>query len=86
MSISNALIKSKYIRQNYWSLLTFFPSTRIFQKSLFRMLQLKEYFYQIYSIKLIFITLSSHPHVYFTNHYFERINPNQRIFIKRVKT
>lgn len=91
MSISNALIKSIFssnifVKTIGHSLQTFFPSTRIFQKSLFRMLQLKEYFYQIYSIKLIFITLSSHPHVYFTNHYFERINPNQRIFIKRVKT
>lgn len=62
--------------------------SRIFQESLLRMLQLKIYFRQMYSIKLLITpyNLSSHAHVHFTNHYFERINPSQGIFMKRVKT
>lgn len=42
----------------------------------------------MYSIKLLITpyNLSFHAHVCFTNHYFERINPSQSIFMKRVKT
>lgn len=46
------------------------------------------YSIKMYSIKLLITpyNLSSHAHVCFTNHYFERINPSQGIFMKRVKT